>query len=108
MRQYIHDFLRYSSLVVVLWSGGCQSERKSADVEGLTWPQLEESAKGSSVNLIMWQGDPYINAYMNNFVVPSLRKKYGVDLRISGGQGGNIVSILSTEKDAGKTTSAVD
>ena len=107
-RSWIYSSNWLYGLLLLLGPGGCGPERKSPDVEGLSWPQLEAAARGSTVNLVMWQGDPYINGYVNNFVVPHLRKAYGIELRVSGGQGGNIVSILSTEKDAGKTTSAVD
>lgn len=56
----------------------------------------------------MWQGDPFINAYLNNFVVPELKKNYDVDLSIASGQGSQIVQILMAELEAKKPTSEID
>lgn len=72
------------------------------------WAQVEKAAKGQPVTLAMWQGDQQINAYMRDYVVPELRKNYGVELRLVGGQGNTIVTTLMTEAEAGQTTSAVD
>lgn len=58
--------------------------------------------------MMMWQGDPYINAYMNRFVAPNLARRYGVKLRLVGGQGNAIVSLLMTEREAHRAASAID
>ena len=39
---------------------------------------------------------------MNDFVVPQLKSKYNIDLKISAGQGNQIVSLVMNEKQAGK------
>ncbi len=56
----------------------------------------------------MWQGDPYINAYIRDFVAPRLRRDYGVVLRTVSAQGNQIVSMLMTEKEARRPNSASD
>jgi putative spermidine/putrescine transport system substrate-binding protein len=56
----------------------------------------------------MWQGDPFINAYMSRYVAPELLRRHGVELKIVSGQGSAIVSILMTEKEAGRAKSGVD
>ena len=58
----------------------------------LPWPEVEACAKGQTVQLTMWQGDPFINAYMRDYVTPALKTQYGITLEIGGGQGDNIVS----------------
>ena len=50
----------------------------------------------------MWQGDPFINAYMRDYVdARAPLKQYGITLNIGGGQGDSLVSELMTEKEAG-------
>jgi len=56
----------------------------------------------------MWQGDPFINAYMSRYVAPELLRLHSVELKIVSGQGSAIVSTLMTEKEAGRAKSAVD
>lgn len=60
------------------------------------------------VNWGMWQGDPYINAYVRDFVTPQLKDRYGITLNIVGAQGNNLVGMLMAEKEAGKADSALD
>ncbi|HYM60640.1 MAG TPA: ABC transporter substrate-binding protein, partial [Thermoanaerobaculia bacterium] len=57
---------------------------------------------------MMWQGDPYINAYIQNFVAPELQRRYGVTLRITPGQGTQVVTALMTEIDAKRPSSSFD
>lgn len=73
-----------------------------------TWAEIEAAAKGQTVRMFMWTGDPYINRYMQDFVVPKLKSGYGLDLQISAGQGNQLVSMLATELEAGKEKSSAD
>ncbi len=82
------------------------SERPGA--AGLSWDQVVAQARGQTVTLVMWQGDPLINKYMQSFVVPGVEKEYGVTLKIASGQGNDLVSTLMTEHEAGKAESAYD
>ena len=89
----------------------CQNNQPAsapANVADLSWPQVEQQAKGSSVHLLMWQGDPLINKYMSEWVVPEIKKRYAIDLDIAPAQGAEIVKLLLGEKEAGKTESSVD
>ena len=56
----------------------------------------------------MWQGDPFINAYVQGWVAPRLLAQHGVTLQAVNGQGNMIVSALMTEKEAGKAESETD
>ncbi len=88
---------------------GCGGSRETAPAApGRPWSEIEQAARGQTVTLMMWQGDPYINAYMNDFVAPELRRRHGVTLRVVGGQGNAVVSALMTEREAGAAKSALD
>ncbi|MEO6039024.1 MAG: ABC transporter substrate-binding protein [Saprospiraceae bacterium] len=90
----------------------CQPGQKglppAADLTNTPWPQIEQQAQGSTVHLMMWQGDPLINRYLSDWVRPELKKRYGIELNIAPGQGTEIVKLLLGEKEAGKTTSSLD
>lgn len=98
---------RIAPLILGLLVAGCQeaSDDRLAD---MSWSELVESARGSLVNMMMWTGDPYINDYMRGYVTESLKEQHGITLRISSGQGNQIVSLLMTEKEAGTRSSDLD
>lgn len=73
-----------------------------------SWPQIADAARGQTVTMAMWQGDPAINAYMRDFVAPSLLKEDGITLRVVPGQGDTIVNELLTEADSGARQSTLD
>ncbi len=72
----------------------------SVDINEQSWAEIENSAKGQTVNFMMWQGDPDINDYINNYVTPELKESYGIKLKIIGGQGPEIVQLIMGEKQA--------
>ncbi|RIV21130.1 ABC transporter substrate-binding protein [Fibrisoma montanum] len=77
-------------------------QRDPATILNQSWAQIEQAGKDQPVTLLMWLGDPYINDYMNKYVKPEVRKRYGIDLQISGGQGAQIVQTLAAEREAGQ------
>src|SRR5215831_11446174 len=105
------SYLRHISLLTLLanllWTS-CNTvpEHSQKNISEMSWGDIEDAAKGTTVNLTMWQGDPYINKYMNDFVVPKLKSEYNIDLQISGGQGNQIVTTVINEKQAGKNNSS--
>ena len=105
---------RALSLLVLLVGGlaGCSgSDRGVPDPTQLLsqdWSAIEAQARGRTVTWAMWQGDPFINDYVANFVVPDVEKRYGIKLQVVGSQGNQIVSTLMTELEAGKQASAFD
>ncbi len=72
------------------------------------WRQIAAAARGQTVTMAMWQGDPSINAYMHEYVAPRLQRDFGVTLRFIPQQGDMIVSTLMTEAEASRPVSAVD
>lgn len=88
----------------------CSSPKPPASdgLQTADWETISAQAAQSTVNMMMWQGDPLINAYMREYVVPSVQEKYGIDLQIANGQGNAIVQLLMTEKQALKSASQID
>ncbi|MCB0561600.1 MAG: ABC transporter substrate-binding protein [Lewinellaceae bacterium] len=92
-----------------IWSCGRENQAGSTeDLASLSWEQVEAKGRGSTVNLMMWPGDPLINAYMQDYVRPALKEQFEIDLQIANGQGSIIVQNLMAELQAGKPDSELD
>ena len=95
-------------LAVVTLASGCRSASPAPDLSGMTWDQISAAARGKTISMAMWQGDPYINAYMNGFVVPALKRDLEITLKLVTGQGPQITAMLMTEMEAGQRNSNID
>ncbi len=103
----IHDIHRLWLITASLLLMSCASDSPPAQAEAVLarpWAEIEEAVRGQTVNWMMWQGDPLINAYVQDFVAPSLKATYDITLRVASGQGNVIVSTLMTELEAGRVT----
>jgi len=101
------SLLQYLLLTFLLVSCSSSPEQQDNPTD-LSWQQITERAEGQTVNMMMWQGDPNINNYMQNYVAPTVKEQYGVNLEVASGQGSTIVSILMSELEAGKSESELD
>jgi putative spermidine/putrescine transport system substrate-binding protein len=100
----------FVSFAISACLAGCGSRAKEnkEDLNTLSWEEITQKAQGQTVSWMMWQGSPYVNKYINNYVIPEVKERYNISLEISGGQGNQIVSTLMTEIEAGKDVSDVD
>ncbi len=97
-------------LTSILLLVACQNTAPSTqqDPSKMTWQEIETLAQGSTVQMMMWQGDPLINRYMQEVVVPEVKKRYAITLQINAGQGNELVKILLAEKETQQAQSAMD
>jgi len=113
--------LLFFAIIISCMAMGCGNEDEGKNKEGektnapanagqtgASWEEIEQKGRGQNVTMAMWQGDPYINAYMKDYVIPALKEQYGITLNIVGAQGNAIVSALMTEMEAGDGASAYD
>lgn len=96
------------SLLIVVISCKEKKEVVPKDYENMDWEEIAKEADGQTVTMMMWIGDPKINDYMKQYVIPKVKKEHNIDLQIVSGQGTAIVQLLMTEKMANKTTSDID
>lgn len=99
-------FLMVSS--VGLFNGCGRDEPPGVDPENLSWQEIKENAAGGEVTMMMWKGDPLINRYMEEFVIPEVKERFNIDLNIVSGQGSQIVSTLMAETQSGQSRSQLD
>lgn len=103
-------YLLYSCLLIIAGLSSCGdvlTEEDSA-LAYASWESIVQKSKGQSLRMMMWQGDPLINRYMQDYVRPNLKEKYDIDLQISSGQGNQIVQLLLSELESGRNESALD
>jgi len=102
--------LLYIATLALLFYG-CKDQKaytSSTDPLTLEWSEILAQASGTEVSFMMWQGSPDLNKYINEYIKPSLKQEYGIDLKIVGGQGSEIVQLLMGEKQANASDSQVD
>ena len=90
-----------------LWIA-CASPPEEEAVLDQPWDTVAAQARGQTVTLMMWQGDPLINEYLKSYVAPALNDRFGITLNPVPGQGNEIVSTLMTEMEAGQAASEID
>lgn len=78
------------------------------DLENTPWDSIVAQASGQEVHFMMWQGSPMVNTYINDYVIPSVKKDYKIDLRVVSGQGPEIVQLLMREQQAQVDNGQVD
>lgn len=89
---------------------GCAASAP-ADVEppsDASWETVTSQARGQTVRMAMWDGDPMVNAYMRDVVAPSLEREWGVTLRVVGLPAGGVVNKLIVELEAGRAAGDID
>jgi len=96
------------SLVMSLLIACNQKQSADNNPDALSWPQIEQRARGQTVHLRMWRGNVNINRYMDAYVTAALQQQYGITLRISSGQGIDLVAQLMTEIEADSQASTID
>ncbi len=86
----------------------CTPPTRTTFIENQSWENRLIQAKGSTVKMAMWGGDPMINQYMNDFITPYLKENFNIHLEIAYAQGNNIVSQLMAEKVANSSYNSYD
>jgi putative spermidine/putrescine transport system substrate-binding protein len=67
------------------------------------WDQILRRARGQTVDWFMWGGFPSTNAYVNDYLVPELQRRFGITLRqVPVKDIAEVVGKLLVEKQVGK------
>ncbi|MGO1751721.1 MAG: ABC transporter substrate-binding protein [Psychroflexus sp.] len=98
------------SILILFFLMSCQESKKQEEIDlsKLSWDEIIEQGKSQKINMMMWKGDPKINAYMKDFVKPLVKEKYDIELNIIGGQGNVLVQNLMNEIQADASRSELD
>lgn len=98
------------SFLICLWClVGCSRQpATNVDLASQSWEQISQAARGTTVRMAMWDGDPAINAYMREYVRDQLQAQYGLQVEFIGGQGSQLVNRMSVELNAGRQVGDID
>lgn len=96
--------------VLTLVFGCTQNPAPPADKPLLErpWAEIEAAASGSELTWARWQGDPFINKYVTDYLTPQLKERFNITLKTVSAQGNDIVSTVMTELEADRSESAWD
>jgi putative spermidine/putrescine transport system substrate-binding protein len=78
------------------------------NLDSADWDQISTAARGRTVRMMMWDGDPLINAYMRDYVASQVKEQFDLQLEIIGGQGNVLVNKFMLELDAGRKVGDID
>ena len=81
-------------------TGGADPDH-APDLRVAAWSEIESAARDTRVVWRMWRGDPSINAYVDGWVAPRVRRLHGIELVAVDAQGPEMVNQLAVERQAG-------
>lgn len=91
-------------------SGAPKEETKEnkADVEEMTFDDMKEAAKGSTVTFYGWGGDEKLNEWLDNTFAPTMKEKYDITMERVPMDIDQVLSQLSGEIQAGEEDGSID
>jgi putative spermidine/putrescine transport system substrate-binding protein len=87
--------------LVVAGCGGHTAPPSAGALARMPWDSVLARARGQEVIWRMWRGDPAINAYVDHWVAPRVKDRFGIALTAVAGEGPEITNQLLAEKRAG-------
>ena len=99
------------ALLAVVALTGCGGAGDANDPSGEDRPfsELAKEARGTEVNFALYGGDEAINAYVDDYVIPRVEERHGIELkRTPLGDTADAVNKLLNEKQAGKDEGTID
>lgn len=95
--------------IALLLLCGCGRSQPAVELApDASWEQVGQAARGVTVRMAMWQGDPLINAYMRDYVAPALQSQHGITLETVSGHGSELVSRMTVDLEASRTVGDID
>jgi len=95
-------FLSSVFIPAVLLSGGCVEKGEQDYILSLTYPEIRELAENSEVSFYMWGGDPSINRWVQDYLVPRVLEEAGIVLKpVFIRDAADFVEKLAAEKVSG-------
>ncbi|MFM7400764.1 MAG: hypothetical protein ACKO4W_07645 [Bacteroidota bacterium] len=95
-------------IMTFMMLASCTSEDRPASEPAGSWENILKQSRGTTVYWMMWQGDPMINRYVQEYVVPEVKNRFDINLKPVPGQGNEVVKVLMAEQEAGVNHSVVD
>ncbi len=85
-----------------------KSSDTSSDVDNMTYEQLLEEAKGSTVTFYGWGGDEDLNKWLDDVFAPEMKEKYDITMERVPMDIDQVLSQLTGEVQAGEEDGSID
>ena len=99
-------------MIVMVFSlaacGASASTTESVSVEGMTFEELKEASKGTTVTFYGWGGDDMLNQWLDEVFAPTMKEKYDITMERVPMDIDQILSQLSGEIQAGEDEGSID
>lgn len=88
---------------------GCETSVPEPQIrDNTSWAEIEHLARGKTIRMAMWDGDPLINRYMREFVIPELSKRHQIQLELTGLHGSALVNKLTVDLETSRAVGDLD
>lgn len=87
---------------------GKETEAETAVTEDMTFEELAEAAKGTTVTFYGWGGNDDLNAWLDDYFAPRMKEKYDITMERVPMNIEDILSQLQGEMTAGKEVGDID
>lgn len=113
MKKRIVSMLMVASITGgMLTLGGCSNEKgedkSTVSVEDMTFDELKDAAKGTTVTFYGWGGDEKLNEWLDNTFAPIMEEKYEITMERVPMDIDQVLSQLSGEVQAKEEDGSID
>ena len=112
MKKKLFSIMLAIVITALLAACGAKEEKKTkkegTNVEELSFDEMEEAAKGTTVTFYGWGGDEQLNQWLDDVFAPHMKEKYDITMERVPMDIDQVLSQLSGEIQAGKEDGSID
>ena len=108
MKKKVLALMLIAVMIFSLSSCGKKTETTSEQFADMSWDEIVDQAKGTTVTFYGWGGDENRNNFLNTTVADYLKDNYDITLKVVGMDINDILAKLTADKEAGEETGAID
>lgn len=105
-------FIALGITMCLLFLVGCSNQKTSSekekDILSKNYKEIEEIAKGTTVNFYGWGGNEVLNKWFDSYVVSNMKDKYDIKVKRVGMDIDNIMNKLMSEKQVKNDKGTID
>lgn len=114
MKKRILSILLVAAMMLSLVACGNKEEKNDAEeekvvsVEEMSFDEMKEAAKGTTVTFYGWGGDEVLNKWLDDVFAPQMKEKYDITMERVPMDIDQVLSQLSGEIQAGEEDGSID
>ncbi|MGN1166972.1 MAG: ABC transporter substrate-binding protein [Lachnospiraceae bacterium] len=114
MKKRVLSILLVAAMILSLAACGSKEEKKDVEekqassVEEMSFDEMTEAAKGTTVTFYGWGGDEVLNKWLDDVFAPQMKEKYDITMERVPMDIDQVLSQLSGEIQAGEEDGSID